>query len=175
LEKLMPEQENFERSRSYSWEDPGPASQAGRGLSGLEYIQKLVKGEFPQLPMAVTLGFNLVEAEYGRAVFEVTPAEYHYNPIGTVHGGLASTLLDSALGCAVHTTLPARTGYTTLELHVNFIRPLTAKTGPLRCEGKVLHSGKQIATAEAKLYDETGKLYAHATTTCLVFTPKPSA
>lgn len=170
----MSEQEPT-RSRTYSWEDPRPTACAARGLSGLEYMQRLIKGQFPSPPIAATLGFNILEVEFGRAVFEVVPAEYHYNPIGIVHGGLASTLLDSALGCAIHTTLPAGTGYTTLELHINFIWALTDKTGLVRCEGKVLHTGKQVATAEARIYDEAGKLYAHATTTCMILTPKASA
>lgn len=169
----MSQEDSSNRSRTYSWEDPMPAAQAGMNLSGLEYIQKLIRGELPAPPIAATLGFSLVEADFGRAVFEVVPAEYHYNPIGVVHGGLAATMLDSALGCAIHTTLPARTGYTTLELHVNLVRAITSRTGPLRCEGQVIHGGKQVATAEAKLLDLDGKLYAHGTTTCLIFGPKP--
>src|SRR5437588_12551399 len=116
----MAEPENSIRSRSYTWENPMPTVQAGRKLSGLEYLQKLIQGEFPPPPIGTTMGFTITEVEFGRAVFEVIPEEYHYNPIGVVHGGLAATLLDSALGCAVQTTLPEGTGYTTLELHVNF-------------------------------------------------------
>ena len=167
----MPDPENHLRSRTYTWEDPLPSVEAGLNLSGLEYMQKLAAGELPPPPIAVTMGFTLVEAEFGRAVFEVEPAEYLYNPIGVVHGGLAATMLDSALGCTVHTTLPAGTGYTTAELHVNYIRAITGKTGRLRCEGKIIHSGRQMATAEARLVDAEGKLYAHGTTTCLIFSP----
>jgi uncharacterized protein (TIGR00369 family) len=171
----MSEQDSAMRSRLVSWQDPLPAAQAAMSLSGLEYMEKLLKGEFPPPPIAASLGIELLEVGPGRVVFGVVPAEYHYNPIGIVHGGLASTILDSALGCAIHTTLPAGTGYTTLELHVNFIRALTNKTGLVRCEGKVVHSGKQAAMAEARLVDEAGKLFAHGTTTCLIFSAKPSA
>ena len=114
------------------------------------------------------MDFQIVELEEGRAVFAVDPAEYHYNPIGVVHGGLAATLLDSAMGCAVHSMLPAGSGYTTLELKVNFIRALTAETGRVRAEGKLIHLGGRTATAEGRVIDESGKLYAHATTTCLI-------
>jgi len=114
------------------------------------------------------MDFQLVELEEGRAVFAVDPAEYHYNPIGVVHGGLAATLLDSAMGCAVHSMLPAGTGYTTLELKVNFIRAMTAETGRVRAEGKLIHLGSRTATAEGRVIDESGKLYAQATTTCLI-------
>jgi uncharacterized protein (TIGR00369 family) len=117
------------------------------------------------------LNFGLVELDEGRAVFSVEPAEYHYNPIGVVHGGLAATLLDSALGCAVHTALPAGAGYTTLEIKVNFVRAMTAETGLVRCEAKLIHLGGRTATAEGRIVDKDGKLYAHGTTTCLVFRP----
>ena len=117
------------------------------------------------------MNFNIVEVGEGRAVFAVDPAEYHYNPIGVVHGGLAATLLDSAMGCAVHSTLPAGAGYTTLEIKVNFIRAMTADTGRVRCEAKVVHVGGRTATAEGRVVDEAGKLYAHGSTTCLVLRP----
>jgi uncharacterized protein (TIGR00369 family) len=104
----------------------------------------------------------------GGATFAVNPAEYHYNPIGAVHGGLAATLLDSAMGCAIHSTLPAGASYTTLEIKVNFVRPMTAETGRVRCEAKIIHVGGRTATAEGRIIDDAGKLYAHGTTTCLV-------
>jgi uncharacterized protein (TIGR00369 family) len=119
----------------------------------------------------VLLGFTLVEAEPGRAVFQCQPAEYHYNPIGVVHGGLASILFDSAMGCSIQSTLTAGAGYTTIELHVNLLRPLTKDTGLVRCEAEALHIGKQIATAQARLVDGDSKLYGHATTTCMIFQP----
>jgi len=137
-------------------------------MSGFEFLQKIVAGELPQPPLASLMDFQIVELAEGRAVFAVDPAEYHYNPIGVVHGGLAATLLDSAMGCAVHSMLPAGTGYTTLELKVNFIRAITAETGRVRAEGKLIHLGARTATAEGRVIDESGKLYAHATTTCLI-------
>jgi uncharacterized protein (TIGR00369 family) len=130
-----------------------------------------VSGELPPPPFASLLNFDLVEVSEGHAAFAVNPAEYHYNPIGVVHGGLAATLLDSAMGCAVHSMLPAGAGYTTLEIKVNFIRAMTAETGRLRCEANVVHSGARTATAEGRIVDEAGKLYAHGTTTCLILRP----
>jgi uncharacterized protein (TIGR00369 family) len=114
------------------------------------------------------MGFRGVEFDHGRAIFEMTPGPQHYNPIGTVHGGVALTLLDSAMGCAVHTTLEAGVGYTTLEVKTNFVRAITADTGLIRCEGTVVHSGSRIATAEGRLTDAAGRLLAHGTTTCLI-------
>ena len=157
------------RTRTISWEDPRALAEAGRGLSGFEYLRKIVAGELPRPPIAVLMNFNITELSEGRAVFTVEPAEYHYNPIGVVHGGLAATLLDSAMGCAVHSTLPAGVGYTTLEIKVNYIRPMTAETGRVRCEAKVIHVGGRTATAAGRIVDERGKLYAHGTTTCIIF------
>ena len=139
------------------------------GKSGLEIMQALLRGELPPPPISETMDFMLVEVEHGRAVFQGRPLERHYNPLGTVHGGWFATLLDSALGCSVHTALPAGKSYTTLELKVNMLRALTRKVGLVRAEGRVIHVGGQVATAEARLVDTAGKLYAHATTTCLVF------
>jgi uncharacterized protein (TIGR00369 family) len=113
----------------------------------------------------------MTEVSEGRVVFAIEPAEYHYNPLGTVHGGVTAILLDSALGCAIQSMLPAETGYTTIELKVNYLRPLTVKTGTVYCEGKIIHVGGRIATAEGRLTDETGKLYAHGTTTCIILRP----
>src|SRR5712691_5461544 len=138
-------------------------------MSGLELLQGMIAGRFPGPPIMQLIGFDLVEVERERAVFEGTPALEHYNPLGTVHGGYAATLLDSCMGCAVHTTLPKGTGYATLEFKVSLVRALTADTGPVRAEGKVLSSGRRVATAEGKLTDARGRLLAHATTTCLVF------
>lgn len=160
-----------ERQRIVTWDDPMIGANIARTLSGLEFMQQLIEGKIPPPPISRLLGFRLVEVSYGHAVFIGEPGEYHYNPIGVVHGGLAATLLDSALGCSVHTTLPAGTGYTTLELHVNLIRAITAQTGFLRCEAEVIHAGRTTATAEARLTDEAGKLYAHGTTTCIIFRP----
>lgn len=159
------------RTRTFSWEDPRAMAEAGRGLSGLEYLQKIVAGELPRPPISALMNFSISELSEGHAVFTVEPAEYHYNPIGVVHGGLAATLLDSAMGCAIHSMLPAGVGYTTLEIKVNYIRPMTAETGHLHCEAKVIHIGGRTATAEGRVIDESGKLYAHATTTCIIFRP----
>lgn len=158
-----------ERTRLVRWEDPAPVAEAAHTMSGLEFIKAMAGGELPSVPMGELMGFSFSEVEEGRVVFEVEPGEYHYNPIGTVHGGLACALFDSAMGCAVHTMLPAGVGYTTLELKVNFLRPITLDTGRLFCEGKTIHVGRRTATAEARLFDESGKLHGHATTTCMVF------
>jgi len=157
------------RTRTISWEDPRALAEAGRGLSGLEYLRKIVAGELPRPPIGALMNFNITELSEGQAVFTVEPAEYHYNPIGVVHGGLAATLLDSAMGCAVHSTLPAGEGYTTLEIKVNYIRPMVAETGRVRCEAKVIHVGARTASAKGRVVDESGKLYAHGTTTCIIF------
>src|SRR5436189_5390356 len=140
-----------ERTLTIRWKDPRVFAEAGQGLSGLELLQKVVAGELPRPPIADLMNFDLVEVSEGFAVFTVEPAEYHYNPIGVVHGGLAATLLDSAMGCAVHTTLPEGTTYTTLELKVNFVRPITVETGRVFCEGKIVHRGGRVATAEGRL------------------------
>lgn len=159
------------RTRTVTWGDFREGVTAAKSLSGLEYLRAIVRGEVPGAPIAALMGFAPVEVSEGRAVFVVEPAEYHYNPIGTVHGGLAATLLDSALGCAVHSTLPVGAGYTTLELHVNMVRAISQDTGKLTCTGEVIHVGGRVATAQARLRDADGKLYAHGTTTCMVFRP----
>lgn len=141
-----------------------------RENSGLDLFRKMIAGELPRPPISDTLGFLLVQAEKGHVIFQGTPQHRHYNPIGSVHGGFHATLLDSCVACAVQTTLDAGQGYTTIELKINYIRALTDRVGPVRAEGRVIHAGKQIGTAEGKLYDADGKLYAHATTTCLIFT-----
>jgi uncharacterized protein (TIGR00369 family) len=157
------------RTRVISWEDPMSGAEAARTMSGIEYLRAILRGEQPAAPMAELVGFRPVEVEEGRAVFECVPAEYHYNPIGAVHGGLACTLVDSAMGCAVHTMLPEGVGYTTLEIKTNLLRPVTIETGRLLCEGRAIHVGGRVATAEARITDEAGRLYAHATTTCMIF------
>jgi uncharacterized protein (TIGR00369 family) len=158
-----------ERTRTVSWEDPRALAKAGEGLSGLEYLQKIVRGELPPPPIGALMNFRISELSEGRAVFVVEPAEYHYNPIGVVHGGVAATLLDSAMGCAVHSTLPAGASYTTLEIKVNYIRPISVETGPVRGEANVIHVGRRTAVAEGRILDEKGKLYAHGTSTCIIF------
>jgi uncharacterized protein (TIGR00369 family) len=149
---------------------PGVASPAKlAGKTGLEMMQAMLRGELPYPPIAKTLDFSLIEVGEGRAVFQGRPGPSHLNPMGTIHGGWYATLLDSALGCAVHTMMPAGRGYTTAELGVNLVRAINGKAPRVRAEGKVIHCGRQLATAEARLYGPDGTLYAHATTTCLVF------
>src|SRR5712691_2520382 len=159
------------RTRVISWEDPTAAVHTGKTISGIAYLRALQSGELPPPPVAVLLDMWITEVSEGRVVFAVDPAEYHYNPLGTVHGGIMATLLDSALGCAVQSMLPAGTSYTTLELKVNYLRPITAKTGTIYAEGKIIHVGGRIATAEGRLTDAAGKLYAHGTTTCIIMRP----
>jgi len=139
------------------------------GKSGLEIMQALLHGELPAAPISKTLDFWLVDVGPGLAVFQGTPGPSHLNPMGTIHGGWYATLLDSALGCAVYTMLPAGSGYTTAELSVNLVRAVGSKATRVRAEGKVIHCGRQLATAEARLYGPDGTIYAHGTTTCLVF------
>jgi uncharacterized protein (TIGR00369 family) len=137
--------------------------------SGIEFLQRILAGELPPPPIGETMDFTLMEVEAGRVVFQGTPGRQHYNPMGGVHGGYFCTLLDSAVGCAVMSTLPKGMGYTTLELKVNLIRALTDKTGPVRAEGKVVNVGGRVGVAEGRIIDANGKVYAHATTTCLVY------
>lgn len=160
---------DLNRTRAVSWADPRVLAKMGRELSGLEYLRKMQTGEIPPPPIGALLDFRLIEIEEGRAVFAVKPAEYHYNPIGMVHGGLAATLLDSAMGCAVQAMLPAGVAYTTLEIKVNYVRAMTTETGIVRCEAKIIHLGGRTAVAEGKITDANEKLYAHGTTTCLIF------
>lgn len=158
----------IKRNVSVTWEDPVALAQAGRSMAGIEFLRAIRDGRLPHPPICALLGYRLTEVEPGHAVFEIAPAEQHYNPIGVVHGGIAMTLLDSAMGCAVQTRMPAGGGYTTLEAKTNLVRAVTSDTGALRAVGKVMHVGKRVATAEARLEDREGKLYAHATSTCIV-------
>ena len=162
------------RRRVLEWSDPMATLSAAAASSGLEYLRALLSGFVPPPPMAVLMNMQIETVEKGRIVFAATPGEEHYNPHGTIHGGFTATLFDTALGCAVHSILEKGLGYTTLELHVNFVRPITRETGRLRCEAVVLHGGKRVATAEAKLTDGNDRLVAHATTTCLI-SQRPSA
>ena len=149
---------------------PGVATRAQiAGLSGLQQMQAMLRGELPYAAIAKTLDFLIVEVEEGRAIFQGTPGAAHLNPMGSVHGGWFATLLDSALGCAVHTCMLPGRGYTTAELGINMVKALTPRVQRVRAEGRVIHCGRQLATAEARLVGPDGTLYAHATTTCLVF------
>jgi uncharacterized protein (TIGR00369 family) len=157
------------RTRTVTWDDPFEVPKAAAGRSGIDLLRDVFSGKLPPPPITATLGFKGVEIDEGRAVFEGEPGEHLYNPIGSVHGGFAMTLLDSAMGCAIHTTLKAGERYTTLEVKTNFVRPITAETGRVRCEGVVVHRGGTVATAEGKLFAvDGGKLLAHGTTTCLI-------
>jgi uncharacterized protein (TIGR00369 family) len=156
------------RTRSYRYTPPAPPP---RGLSGVEVMDRIQRGELAAPPIANTLDFTLAAVEHGFAAFEGDPAEWMYNPLGTVHGGWIATLLDSALGCAVHSALPPSSTYTTATLEVKFVRAVTAATGRVRAEAKVVHVGGKLATAEARLFAiDGGKLLATATTTCAVLT-----
>ena len=158
-------------SVTVTWEDPEIVANAARSMSGLEFLQKIANGEVPPPPIMQLINFQGAEVSEGKAVFKCTPDERHYSVLAMVHGGVAATLLDTALACSIHSLLPAGVGYTTLELHVNYVRPLTIKTGEIRCEGEVIHLGRTVATAQARIVDAAGKLYAHATTTCMILRP----
>ena len=158
-----------ERTRIVTWQDPAPVGKEAFSMAGAAFLRAIAERKLPPPPIANLMGFDIEEVGEGRVIFGVEPQEYHYNPIGMVHGGLAATLLDSAMGCAVHSMLPKGAAYTTLEIKVNYIRPMTAETGRVRCEAKMIHVGGRTATAEGRVIDDSGKLYAHGTTTCIVF------
>jgi uncharacterized protein (TIGR00369 family) len=157
-----------QHNRSYTWDDPTPHIDKAKQMSGLEYMRAFINGEIPNAPIAQTMGFRGAEIEYGRVVFVGEPENFHLNPIGTIHGGFAATLLDSALACAVHTTLEQGMIYTTTQLNIHYVRTMMPNMGTIRCEGTVIHRGRKMATAEAEITDNNGKIYAHATTTCLI-------
>jgi uncharacterized protein (TIGR00369 family) len=161
------------RERTYSWGDPSLSAGAARTSAGLEVMQALARGELPAPPIIATLGFELDSVEAGRVQFSFTPAEFHYNPIGSVHGGVYATLLDSATGCAVHTMLPAGVGYTSLDLTVKFLRAITVDTGRVRCIGTVPHLGGRTALAQAELRDDEDRLLATAVSSILIIRPNP--
>jgi len=141
-------------------------------MTGLEYLAAVLRGDMPAAPIAATLGLRLTELSHGRAVFEGRPERFAYNPLGSIHGGWAATLLDSAMGCAVHTTLPAGRSYTTVDLSTSLTRAITERVKLVRCEGTVLHTGGSVATAQGRIVDEAGTLYATGTTTCLILSPR---
>jgi uncharacterized protein (TIGR00369 family) len=165
----MTETQPGARSRTFSWSDPAEGlTQLGR-LGGLDLLRAMIAGEVPAPPVTDLIAMGRMTADEGRVSVEMTAREFHYNPLGTVHGGVLSILLDTAAGCAVHTTLPAGMGYTTLDLNVKFLRPVTVDSGLLRCEGTVIQRGRRTALAEARLTDGRGRLVAHATSSCLLF------
>ncbi len=157
-----------ERVRTFSWPDHRICTETAAAMSGLEYLQAIRDGKAPQPPIASLLGYTMLEADEGRVVFELAPAEFHYNPFGAVHGGVVSTLLDTAMTCAIFSMLPKGTLSSTVELKVNFIRPLTIQAGPVRILGKMIHVGRRLATAEGRIVGAREKLYAHGVTTCML-------
>jgi uncharacterized protein (TIGR00369 family) len=163
------------RSRTIEWDDPSVSAAAVGERSGLDFLREMAAGRLPAPPVGALLGFTLEEVEFGRAVFALAPGEEHYNPIGSVHGGIYATLLDSAAGCAVQSILPAGMGYTSLDLTVKFLRAVTVDTGKVRAVGAVLNSGRRTALAQAELRDSTDRLLAHATSSCLLFPVTGSA
>src|SRR2546421_5786644 len=158
-------------TRTISEQASSEKAEARRIMSGFEYMRKMMTGELPPSGMVQLLTLKLVEVSEGRAVFTVQPDERHYNGLGIAHGGLAATLLDSALGCAINAMMPAGKIFTTLEMKINYVRPITRERGEVRCEANVIHAGGRVATAEGRIMDEAGKLYAHGTATCILFHP----
>ncbi len=161
----------MERVRTVTWEDPAINLKAARQMTGLEFMQALKAGELPPPPIAALVGFLPDILEPGHVSFRMQPGEYHYNPMGTVHGGITATLCDTVMGCAIQTMLPAGAAYTTLEFKVNFARPITVATGEVVCEGRVIHLGGRTAISEATVRDGEGNVLAHATTTCILLKP----
>lgn len=159
-------------SRTYEYEARLPDLAQMMSMSGLDYLSAVLRGDAPAAPIAATMGFRPAEFSHGRAVFEGDPQRFVYNPLGSVHGGWVATLLDSAMGCAVHSTLPAGKGYTTVDLSVSMVRAITERVGRIRCEATIVHTGGSIATAQGRITDDAGTLYAHGTTTCLILTPR---
>jgi len=165
----MTQTQHETRTRTFSWADPAQHASLLGSRSGLELMRAMGSGELPPPPIMSLIDLAGMAADEGRVTFYLDPQEFHYNPLGGVHGGVISTMLDSAAGCSVHTTLPAGMGYTSLDLSVKFLRPITVATGRLTCTGAVLQSGRRTALAEARLTDATGRLLAHAMSTCLLF------
>ena len=156
------------RSRTITWTDPAQSRFRGRNLTGYERLVAMQRGVIAPPPAATLLGFNLDEVEPGRTVFSMEADEVHENPMGTMHGGIVAALVDTAMGCALSSRLPAKAGFTTLELKTNYVRAITQATGRIYAEGMVLHSGGRVATTEARVHDSEGTLYAHATSTSLI-------
>jgi uncharacterized protein (TIGR00369 family) len=164
------------RTRSFSWSDPAALAAETQRRSGIDYMRAIASGELPPPPVAELLGMQILEVEPGRVVFGLEPAEWMYNPIGSVHGGIAATLLDTCMGCALHSTLDAGTGWATSDLHVRYIRPMTLDTGRVLAEGRVVHAGRRSATAESYIRAERdGTLIAHATCGFTIMRPPPAA
>lgn len=156
------------RTRTYEWVNPLETGEKGKTMSGYDFLNGILKGDISPPPIAATLDFHPLSLEEGKVAFEFQPQGFHYNPIGSIHGGVISTLLDTVMGCALHSKLPQGVAYTTLELKINFIKAVTIKSGKMKAEGRLIHAGKSTAFIEADLKDEEGKLYAHGTSTCML-------
>ena len=165
----MADESLSERSRIVTWDDPKPAAKQARQMSGSEFFDAMRRGEIPEPPFGRLLGIDLFDVGEGKFTMTLQPQECHYNPMGCVHGGILATLLDSVMSASVHTALPAGRGYMTLEIKVNFLKPVFAQTGEIMAEGTVVSCGRQVATAEGKIVDVKGAIYATGTATCLVF------
>jgi uncharacterized protein (TIGR00369 family) len=156
------------RTRIVTWEDPMEAAAAATSMSGLDYLRAIISGDVARPPLGQLLGIQITGSDEGRAEFTLDTGEHLYNPFGGVHGGVLATVLDSALGCAVQSTLPAGVGSTTVDLNVTFLRPATRETGRLTCEAEVIHCGRRIATARGRVIDDEARIYATGTTTCMI-------
>jgi uncharacterized protein (TIGR00369 family) len=165
----MTQNQNGSRTRTFGWEDPAVGAGTLGRVGGLELLRAMVAGDLPAPPVMHLIDMAGMEVEEGRVTVFLDPQEFHYNPLGTVHGGVLSTLLDTAAACSVHSTLPAGVAYTSLDLNVKFLRAVTVASGRLRCEGSVLQRGRRTALAEARLTDAQDRLVAHATSSCLIF------
>jgi uncharacterized protein (TIGR00369 family) len=160
-----------ERTREITWTDPAPPLASLRTLPGLEFLQGMIDGTVPAPPIAATLGFTILSVEHGRAEFRLEPQEFHFNPLGLVHGGVLCTLLDTVVGCAVHTTLDAGWGYTSIDLNVVYLRPVTLATGTLSAVGTLTKGGRRVSFASGEIRDAAGALIATATSSMLMFEP----
>ena len=166
--------EDRERTRRVTWDDPSESSKKALSMDGLDFLTAIKRGQIPQPPIAKLLGYRIVHVEKGYTVFELEPAEYLYNPFGSVHGGVSSTLLDTGMTSAIFSTLPKGLGCATLEMKTNFIRPVTVNIPRIRCEAKTVHVGARVATAEGRILDNEGKLYAHGMNTCMIVSKNSS-
>lgn len=160
-----------DRTRTFDWQNPATTAAKAKSLAGLEFLQGILNGDIPAAPVAKTLDFHPISVEAGKVQFEFMPQEFHFNPIGSVHGGIVSTALDTVMGCAIHSILPRGVAYTTLELKVNFIKAVTLQSGRMLVEGRLIHSGRSTALVEGDVKDENGTLYAHGVSTCMIFNP----
>lgn len=160
------------RVRTVTWQDPALGYARGRELSGIEWLRAIFDGTIPWPPVGVLLGIDQGDVEPGRVWMSLPVGEHLYNPLLVVHGGVLSTGLDTVMACAIHSTLAAGEGYTTVDLHVTFVRAVTAASGRIRFEGEVVHPGRRVATAQGRVLDEQGRLCAHAITTCMILRPE---